>query len=587
MKKTLFKFWIIILSCFMVLSNASLLAYSEDISDNEKNDIANSFRYTDGETREGHSMSLFLRSAVDSSWPQDSKAIAKGIDVSTHNEKIDWRRVKQSGVDYAIIRCGYGTNETSQDDKRWEENVKGCVENNIPYGVYLYSYADTVAKASSEADHAIRLLQGKKLSYPVYYDLEEYAVRNKVSKTGIGDIAETFCNKLSAKGYTVGIYASKDWFTNYLTDSRFSSWTKWVAQYNSTCTYTGTYDMWQCSSTGSVPGISGRVDLNYAYKTFNGPSNVNKPQYSDGLHQVNGGLYYYTNNQINKSYNGIASYNGNDYLVVNGKVDTSKTGFTQAGVNWYMLNAGKVNKNFTDLYYYNKNWFYINKGVLDWSFNCPVPYNNNIYYVEGSMIRWNHQGLVESNGTLYYVSNSMVDYNYDGLYKQDGKYYYIKKGVVDYSHSGLIYYTNEWFYVDHGVINWDCCSLVLYDKRWYYVDHGKINWGYTDLVKYGETWYYVRNGEVDWNFTDVVYYYGTWYYVKKGKLDWNHTGLFQHSGTWYYVRDGRINYSYKGLVYHSGNYFYVENGEINWNFNGYAQVNNKGTYYKEVNGKRV
>ncbi len=98
MKKTFFKFWVIILSCFMVLSNASLPSYSEDIGDNEKNDIANSFRYTDGETREGHSMSLFSRSAVDSSWPKDSKAIAKGIDVSTHNEKIDWKRVKQSGV---------------------------------------------------------------------------------------------------------------------------------------------------------------------------------------------------------------------------------------------------------------------------------------------------------------------------------------------------------------------------------------------------------------------------------------------------------------------------------------------------------
>ena len=75
--------------------------------------------------------------------------------------------------------------------------------------------------------------------------------------------------------------------------------------------------------------------------------------------------------------------------------------------------------------------------------------------------------------------------------------------------------------------------------------------------------------------------------MKNGKIDWNYTGLFQHSRTWYYVRDGRINYSYKGLVYHTGNYFYVENGEINWNFNGYAQVNNKGTYYKVVNGKRV
>ena len=77
----------------------------------------------------------------------------------------------------------------------------------------------------------------------------------------IGDIAETFCNKLSAKGYTVGIYANKDWFTNYLTDSCFNNWTKWVAQYNTVCNYQGKYDMWQCSSTGRVPGISGNVDL--------------------------------------------------------------------------------------------------------------------------------------------------------------------------------------------------------------------------------------------------------------------------------------------------------------------------------------
>ena len=522
MKKTFFKFWVIILSCFMVLSNASLPSYSEDISDNEKNDIANSFRYTDGETREGHSMSLFSRSAVDSSWPKDSKAIAKGIDVSTHNEKIDWKRVKQSGVDYAIIRCGYGTNETSQDDKRWEENVKGCVENNIPYGVYLYSYADTVAKASSEADHAIRLLQGKKLSYPVYYDLEEYAVRNKVSKTGIGDIAETFCNKLSAKGYTVGIYASKDWFTNYLTDSRFSSWTKWVAQYNSTCTYTGTYDMWQCSSTGSVPGISGRVDLNYAYKTFNGPSNVNKPQYSDGLHQVNGGLYYYTNNQINKSYNGIASYNGNDYLVVNGKVDTSKTGFTQAGVNWYMLNAGKVNKNFTDLYYYNKNWFYINKGVLDWSFNGPVSYNNNIYYVESSMITWKYNNVAAYNGIKYYFSSSQIDYGYNNLF-----------------------YTGD---------------------TWYYIKGGKVDTGFNSLYYFNKNWYYIENGQITWTYTSLVKYNGAIYYVDRSMIRWNHRGLVESNGTLYYVSNSMVDHQYKGLYEYNKKYYYIENGQVNKNY---------------------
>ena len=124
--------------------------------------------------------------------------------------------------------------------------------------IFLCGYC---RKTSSEADHAIRLLQGKKFKYPVYYDLEEEAIRKKLSKTEIANIAKTFCNKLSAKGYTVGIYANKDWFTNYLTDSCFNNWTKWVAQYNTVCNYQGKYDMWQCSSTGRVPGISGNVDL--------------------------------------------------------------------------------------------------------------------------------------------------------------------------------------------------------------------------------------------------------------------------------------------------------------------------------------
>ena len=331
-------FCVVVLSCFIVFNTAYLPAYAnDDMSYYEQNDLANSFRYVDGQARESNHANYAARASVNSGWPNDPKAICKGIDVSYHNDKIDWKKVKQSEVEYAIVRCGYGTNINSQDDKRWEENIKGCIDNNIPYGAYLYSYADSVEKASSEADHAIRLLQGKNLKYPVYYDLEENSIRNKLSMKEIADIAETFCNKLSAKGYTVGIYANTDWFTNYLTDSRFNNWTKWVAQYNTTCTYKGKYDMWQCSSTGSIPGISGKVDLNYSYSSFGKPTNGNTNKYYNGLNKIEGELYYFENNSINTSYNGLATYNGDTYLVTKGKVDKSQSGLVQCNNEWYLL----------------------------------------------------------------------------------------------------------------------------------------------------------------------------------------------------------------------------------------------------------
>lgn len=382
MKKLFKRLCVTVLSFLMVVSSTTLPAFGEDINYNEKNDIANSFRYSNGQVKERGSANYVARASVNSGWPDDPKAICKGIDVSYHNGTIDWKKVKQSEVEYAIIRCGYGTNDKNQDDKKWEENVKGCIDNNIPYGVYLYSYADTVEKASSEADHAIRLLQGKKFKYPVYYDLEEEAIRKKLSKTEIANIAKTFCNKLSAKGYTVGIYANKDWFTNYLTDSCFNNWTKWVAQYNTVCNYQGKYDMWQCSCTGKIPGISTNVDLNYSYSPFENSNDGTTTEYSDGLNEIQGELYYFENNRINTSYNGLATYKGDTYLVTRGMVNKTQSGLVQSGSNWYMLTNGKLNKDFTDLYYYNNNWYYIVNGVLDWTFNGVVTYNNNLYYVK-------------------------------------------------------------------------------------------------------------------------------------------------------------------------------------------------------------
>ena len=478
------KFCVVVLSCFMVFNTAYLPSYAEDeMSYYEQNDLANSFRYTDGQMKDRGDANYAARATTNSGWPNDPKAICKGIDVSYHNGTIDWKRVKQSGVEYAIIRCGYGTNDKNQDDKKWEENVKGCIDNNIPYGVYLYSYADTVEKASSEADHAIRLLQGKKLKYPVYYDLEEDKLRDKISKKTIADIAQTFCDKLSAKGYTVGIYANKDWFTNYLTDSRFNNWTKWVAQYNTVCNYKGKYDMWQCSSTGRVPGISGNVDLNYSYSLFensHGGGNTNNggttTKYPDGLNEIEGELYYFKNNRIDTSYSGLAQYGNEWYYIENGKVKWNYTGLAQHGIEWFYIEKGKLN--------------------------------------------WDHSGIVEYNNQWFYVERGRLDWNYTGLGQSD----------------------NDWYYIVGGRVNWGYTGLVQKGNEWFYVKGGKLDWSYTGLVQKGNEWFFVRNGRLDWGYTGLACNGEYYFYVKNGRLDWSYSGYAQidGQGEYYEVRNGRL-----------------------------------------------
>ncbi len=197
-----------------------------------------------------------------------SGATMKGIDVSHHNKAIDWAKVAASDVDYAIIRCGYGDNDTTQDDKYWFQNVKGCEDNNIPYGVYIYSYATTTAQAKSEAAHVLRLIAGHRLNFPIYLDVEEEEVRTTISKSQLTKIINTFVNEIHNAGYECGIYANTYWWNNYIDASIANNlaWYKWVAQYNDVgVTYKGVYQMWQCTSTGTVPGIQGDVDLNFWY----------------------------------------------------------------------------------------------------------------------------------------------------------------------------------------------------------------------------------------------------------------------------------------------------------------------------------
>lgn len=198
-----------------------------------------------------------------------AKAILfKGIDVSNAGQgKIaDWSKAAKN-IDFAIIKCGYGSDYTDQDDVQFKTNVAACQKYGVPFGVYLYSYATSVEKAKSEAAHALRMIKGLKLDYPVFLDLEESRI-SALGKAKILEITKAFCYEIEKAGYQYGTYANKNWFTNYLTDKWYDSKIKWVAQYNNSMTYTGTVDIWQYSSTGSVPGINGNVDMNYCYTSF-------------------------------------------------------------------------------------------------------------------------------------------------------------------------------------------------------------------------------------------------------------------------------------------------------------------------------
>lgn len=190
----------------------------------------------------------------------------KVIDVSYHNGKIDWAKVKASGVDGAIIRCGYGDNIVSQDDEQWKRNADECTRLGIPFGTYIYSYAKSDAQAKSEAEHVLRLVKGYKLSYPVYYDLEEDG-----TQSGAVNRMKIFADIIEKAGYWCGVYCNKSWWDNYL-NSLGNRYTKWIARYNSTLGMDGV-DMWQYTSSGSVSGIPERVDMNHCYKDF--PKEIN------------------------------------------------------------------------------------------------------------------------------------------------------------------------------------------------------------------------------------------------------------------------------------------------------------------------
>ena len=186
----------------------------------------------------------------------------KGVDISEHNGSVDFQALKNAGVQFAIIRLGYGSDYVSQDDSRFSENVRKAETAGMPWGAYLYSYAKTAAMAQSEAQHALRLLGDKKPLYGVWFDVED----TQIAQTDLTATCRTFCDTLEAAGLYAGIYASLSWLTTKLSNAQLDRYDKWVAQWNSSCTYGKAYGIWQYTDKLVIGGKN--FDGNYAYKDY-------------------------------------------------------------------------------------------------------------------------------------------------------------------------------------------------------------------------------------------------------------------------------------------------------------------------------
>ena len=214
----------------------------------------------------------------------------KLIDVSTWNGNIDWNKVYKSGVRYAMIRSSFGVENPNQVDNKFVRNITNAQRAGVKCGIYHYSYAKSAAEAKKEADFCLKTIKNYKIDLPVAFDIEDSS-QTHLGKDTLTSIVIAFCDRIKSAGYRPMLYCNPNWLCNYLhKDKLINKYDIWLANWGvSAPSYNCA--IWQYSENGSVPGISGSVDMNWIFKDYTStkpattkpvvkPSNVKKTDYS-------------------------------------------------------------------------------------------------------------------------------------------------------------------------------------------------------------------------------------------------------------------------------------------------------------------
>ena len=513
--------------------------------------VENSWRYEGGQLVSDDASSEEDGIALLSMDALPDGVTAQGIDVSEHQGRIDWDAVKASGIDFAILRVGFGAPSFGgRVDYQFNRNISECERLGIPYGVYVYSYAFDNQQAADEASMVIDCLSGHNPRLPVYYDLEDKTIIADGRQSGIASRAQTFCNKISSAGYKPGIYANLNWFNNILTDPVFKSgsWDHWIAQYNSQCHYTASYSFWQYTSRGKVSGISGNVDMNYAY--------VDVSLY---YWQLKEGTWYYATSD-GKAYTGWLRQGGAWYWLDPDAGGVMATGLYECNGSMYWFNASGAMA--TGWVLDGGTWYYATgSGALA---RGPVSVGGVPYCFDartGAMLT-GYQ--TDAQGVRRYFG-SCGPLNGWGLV--DGSWYWFADGIAS---TGWLYTGGSWYWLDpdaggamatglhacNGSAYWFSASgamatgWVLDGGTWYYATgSGALASGWLNL---NGAWYWLDpsthamatglhecNGSAYWfnasgaMATGWVLDGGTWYYATgSGALA---SGWLNLNGAWYWL----------------------------------------------------
>ena len=274
----------------------------------------------------------------------------KGIYLSVYQTNVDYMKLKEQGIEFAIIRCGYGKN-SNQKDKMFEKHYTGLKYAGIKIGAYLYSYAKTVESGIQEAKNCLKFIEGKTFDLPIFYDLEDSITRQYLRNPEITECAIKFCEEIEKAGYKAGVYASLDWFKNCIDVNKLieKNYKIWLAQWSIQVTKEFKVDFWQYTSKGKIDGIVGNVDMNYFLNEEK--ENVNNVNNSGDNSKENEIIYTVKKGdnltkiakEFNTTVNEIVKLNNiqNPNFIYEGqKIKINKTNYTKETQSYYTVKLG-------------------------------------------------------------------------------------------------------------------------------------------------------------------------------------------------------------------------------------------------------
>ena len=407
--------------------------------------------------------------------------LARGIDVSRWQGEINWSQVAADDVSFVML----GTRSKGVVDPYFHRNIQQASAAGVKVGVYIYSLAVTVEMAEAEADFVLDLIHDYPVSYPVAFDMED-STQGNLSKEELAAIANAFCKKISDSGYYPIVYANENWLKNKL-DMSLMDYPVWVARYSARPSYQNPV-MWQATSTGSVKGINGNVDIDFQFKDFSGQIPANT------WRTINGKRYYYSNYAKQKN---AWAQDGSDWYYMDSEGLASTGWITVSGSRYYLdETTGKM----------QTGW---RQDQGKW------------YYLGGSGAV--KKGWIEDNGAWYYTdSNGIMQ---TGWLDADGKRYYMES-----SGKMAVGWTNQngkWYYLDaSGAL---AKGWIQDNGSWYCSDtNGVMQTGW--LSEGGKRYYLKGSGVMATGWREMD---GAWYYFDgSGAMT---TGMIEVNGLHYYM----------------------------------------------------